>query len=143
LLLNRTNKPWMGKWNGVGGKIECNETPIECAIREVKEETNISINTIYYRGILSWKDYKGNNDSLYLFHSKVEQKDFDEIKHTNEGILSWKRIKWILDPDNFGIVHNVKDYLENVLYNNRLFEYHYEYSDRVNSSYKYWEITNN
>ncbi len=34
LLLNRNKKPNMGMWNGVGGKIEDNETPYEGIIRE-------------------------------------------------------------------------------------------------------------
>ncbi len=38
LMLNREYKPTLGLWNGVGGKIEGNETPLECVIREVKEE---------------------------------------------------------------------------------------------------------
>lgn len=32
-----------GKWNGLGGKFELGETPEECAIRELKEETGLTI----------------------------------------------------------------------------------------------------
>lgn len=39
LLLNREKPGWMGSWNGVGGKIETGETPIECILREIYEET--------------------------------------------------------------------------------------------------------
>lgn len=38
LILNRNFPEWMGVWNGVGGKINDNETPLECILREVREE---------------------------------------------------------------------------------------------------------
>jgi len=43
-MLNREYAPTQGLWNGVGGKIEGEESPLECVIREVKEETGIEIN---------------------------------------------------------------------------------------------------
>ncbi len=43
LMLNREYDPVKGLWNGIGGKIEKGETPLENAIREIKEETNIKV----------------------------------------------------------------------------------------------------
>ena len=37
LMLNREKPSWMGMWNGVGGRMEANETPKECILREVWE----------------------------------------------------------------------------------------------------------
>ena len=45
LMLNRDFAPTQGLWNGVGGKIKENETPLQCVVREVKEETSIDIST--------------------------------------------------------------------------------------------------
>jgi 8-oxo-dGTP diphosphatase len=42
LMLHRTKKAndiHEGKWNGVGGKFEAGESPEECMIREIREET--------------------------------------------------------------------------------------------------------
>lgn len=47
LMLYRNKKekdPNVGKWIGVGGKIEADETPLACVIREVKEETGLKLN---------------------------------------------------------------------------------------------------
>ena len=43
LLIKRNKKPYANLYNGIGGKIENNETVIEATIRECKEETNIHI----------------------------------------------------------------------------------------------------
>ena len=43
LLIKRNKKPYAGLYNGVGGKIEENETVSEATIRECFEETNIQI----------------------------------------------------------------------------------------------------
>ena len=51
LLLNRNKKPNMGMWNGVGGKIEDNETPYEGIIRETLEETGIDLPSVTYKGM--------------------------------------------------------------------------------------------
>ncbi len=37
LLLNRRKPPLMGRWNGVGGKLAPNESPLDCVLREVFE----------------------------------------------------------------------------------------------------------
>lgn len=42
-MLNRNYDLVKGLWNGAGGTIENDETPLQSAIREVKEETNITI----------------------------------------------------------------------------------------------------
>ncbi|MBQ4232055.1 MAG: NUDIX domain-containing protein, partial [Lachnospiraceae bacterium] len=39
-----------GKWIGVGGHIEFAESPEECLIREVKEETNLTLTSYKFRG---------------------------------------------------------------------------------------------
>lgn len=41
LMLNREKAPLQGLWNGVGGKMEENETPMACILREIEEETGL------------------------------------------------------------------------------------------------------
>ena len=43
LLINRTNPPYRGMWNTLGGKFLPNETPATCASRELQEESHIII----------------------------------------------------------------------------------------------------
>lgn len=43
LLVQRARAPWLGLWSLPGGRLEAGETPEQCAIREVREETGLSI----------------------------------------------------------------------------------------------------
>lgn len=43
LLIQRARAPWLGLWSLPGGRLEPGETAEQCAIREIKEETGLSI----------------------------------------------------------------------------------------------------
>mgnify|MGYP001643455320 CR=1 FL=1 len=63
LMLHRTKKKNdinEGKWIGVGGKLEPGETPYECALREIKEETGYRAKSCDFRGIVVFR----YNDNL-------------------------------------------------------------------------------
>jgi 8-oxo-dGTP diphosphatase len=51
LLIKRTNVHGAGTWSTPGGHLEYGESPEECAIREVKEETGVNIGDVKFRGI--------------------------------------------------------------------------------------------
>ncbi|EGW33890.1 uncharacterized protein SPAPADRAFT_135468 [Spathaspora passalidarum NRRL Y-27907] len=115
LLLNRTKAPWMGKWNGVGGKLEPLETPLECIQRETLEETGLSISNYQGRGVLTWDVTNGDSTEiggLYLFTAEVTLEQYHEYKtpliFSREGILDWKDWAWAIHEDNLGIVDNIK-----------------------------------
>src|SRR6185437_16068507 len=73
LMLNREYSEWMGVWNGVGGKIEPNETPLECILREVKEETGINLKTAEYKGNVTWTDGSTYFGGMYAFIAEVAE----------------------------------------------------------------------
>ena len=52
LLLRRSNPPFAGKWVAPGGKIERHESPVECAARELREETGLIARNLILRGIV-------------------------------------------------------------------------------------------
>ncbi|MBW2567361.1 MAG: NUDIX domain-containing protein [Deltaproteobacteria bacterium] len=51
LLIKRTNVHGAGTWSTPGGHLEYGESPEECAVREVKEETGMNIGDVKFRGI--------------------------------------------------------------------------------------------
>jgi 8-oxo-dGTP diphosphatase len=117
LLLNREKAPIMGLWNGVGGKIENDETPEQAASREVFEETGIHIDCFESQGVVTWETPDGKVDGIHIFLGDIER----EITHetplkTREGILDWKEIHWILDSNNLGLPEKVPQYLPILLH---------------------------
>jgi 8-oxo-dGTP diphosphatase len=53
LLMKRNKEPNLGQWVAPGGKIEADESPYECAARELLEETGLRAQTMHLRGIVS------------------------------------------------------------------------------------------
>ncbi|MDQ0253554.1 ADP-ribose pyrophosphatase YjhB (NUDIX family) [Evansella vedderi] len=91
LLLNREKNAWMGAWNGVGGKINREETPLDCIIREVKEETGIEleIDRVKYKGDVTWTNPKGSYyGGMHLFIADLQEEyAFPTPIKVEEGIL--------------------------------------------------------
>lgn len=132
LLLNREKPSWMGSWNGVGGKLEKGETPTQCIMREVFEETNIKLDNVKYKGVVTWKDDGIMNGGMYAFTANVSD-DFlykTPVK-VREGILDWKDISWILNPDNTGVALNVPMYLSKMLKDDNMYEHVCEFKDDI------------
>lgn len=96
LMLHRTKKsidPNGGKWIGVGGKLEQNESPDECIIREVYEETGLHIQP-QLRGILTFILPKWENELTFLYTSN----NFEgTLKECTEGQLHWIDKDKVLD----------------------------------------------
>ena len=87
----------LGKWLGVGGKFEENETADVCFIREVFEETGIILkkDDIVARGIVDFKSNNYANERMYLYTASVDSDYYD--KTCNEGKLSWIKKDEILN----------------------------------------------
>lgn len=97
LMLHRTKKENdlnEGKWIGVGGKFEPNETPEECLLREVKEETDLTLTSYRLRAVITFVSDKWETEYMYLFTADAFT---GEIGNCNEGDLEWVDKDKILD----------------------------------------------
>lgn len=90
LMLHRVKKEQdfhEGKWNGLGGKLDPGETPEECAIREVKEESGLDLKALKLRGIITFPLFDQVDDwYVYLFTSTEFSGDLID---SPEGDLEW------------------------------------------------------
>lgn len=76
-----------GKWNGLGGKMHLGETPEECVIREVREESGLAIKNPLLRGLLTFPAFKDEEDwYVYVFTAYEFSGDLVDSK---EGSLKW------------------------------------------------------
>lgn len=136
LLLNREKNPNMGMWNGVGGKIEPGETHLQSVIRETFEETGIKLINPVFSGQVLWNSNRGN-DGMYVYLadlSSISEKKV--VLTTDEGIISWKKVDWIFDETNKGIVDNIKYYLPEMLDGNLGNEHIFTYENGIILNYK-------
>lgn len=89
LLLHRTKKvndENHDKWIGTGGKFEEGESPEECMLREVKEETGLELTRWRYRGIVTFVSDQWEGEYMHLFTADGFT---GQLKACDEGELEW------------------------------------------------------
>ena len=89
LMLHRIKKAQdenQGKWIGIGGHLEENESPEECVLREAKEETGLSLTGLRLRGIITFILADWGNELTFLYTAETKDSDLPECP---EGILKW------------------------------------------------------
>ena len=82
---NDVNK---GKWIGIGGKFEEGESPEECAAREVREETGLTIENAKLRGIVTFVYDADPSEYMFLYTGGVSGEMIPEDA-CPEGELAW------------------------------------------------------
>jgi len=81
-----------GKWNGVGGKLRAGELPVEAAMREVLEETDLVVSNLRSHGILSF--YFGQKKKVdWLVHVFSTRSFQGHLTPSDEGSLKWFAIE--------------------------------------------------
>ena len=98
LMLHRVKKEndmHEGKWNGLGGKLEAGESPEECVIREVYEESGLTIKNPKLKGIITFPKFNEIDDWLVFVYTA---NDFQgNTIDSDEGVLEWIHNSKLLD----------------------------------------------
>ena len=122
LMLHRIKKEHdanRDKWIGIGGHFEEGETPEECVLREVKEETGLTLTSYRLRGLIDFVSDRWERELMYLFTADEFTKDVpgcsrdvnvlaenepasgeftaDELPDCDEGQLEWVDKDKIID----------------------------------------------
>ncbi|MDO4961427.1 MAG: 8-oxo-dGTP diphosphatase [Eubacteriales bacterium] len=130
LMLHRVKKEIdinKGKWIGVGGKFERGESPEDCVMREVFEETGFRLKGFCYRGLITF--IYDTKDPEYIFvysstefdtanagagSSKIDTAGDMPVPDCDEGIFAWVPKKDIMDlelweGDRFMLSYLIRD----------------------------------
>lgn len=82
----RKNDINAGKWIGVGGKFEKDESPEECVKREAREETGLTLLRPVFRGIVTFVTDRYPTEYMHLFTCG----EFSgTLRECDEGELAW------------------------------------------------------
>lgn len=89
LMLHRVKKKAdinKDKWIGVGGHFEEGESPEQCLLREVREETGLSLESWKLRGIITFSTDTYGTEYMFLYTAAA---DGEILADCDEGRLEW------------------------------------------------------
>ncbi len=121
-----------GRWVAPGGKLKQNESPADCAVREIYEETGLKISSLKIAGILTFPNI-GNSpfgDLWYIWVFKSSEFS-GELIDSPEGELKWIKISeldklnlWDGDRVFTPLVFQKKIFSAELIYENNEFKSH-------------------
>ncbi|MFQ5578357.1 MAG: NUDIX domain-containing protein [Anaerolineae bacterium] len=100
LLIHRNSRAGdhhLGKYNGLGGKLEADEDVVAGLKREIKEEAGIECEKIVLRGTISWPGFGKNGENWFGFIFRIDSFRGTPLTENPEGVLRWVAVNKILD----------------------------------------------
>lgn len=140
LILEHSNKKvndiHEGKCNGLGGKFEAGESPEECVIREVCEESGLSILNPKLCGLLMFPNFKGNDWYVFTFTAT----EFSgELIDSPEGGLEWIADEKVLQLNLWESDHVFMPWIQEGTFFSAKFEYEGDKMRRYNVVFHSWK----
>ena len=136
--IRKKNDANEGKWIGVGGHFEEGESPEECLLREVYEETGLKLTSYRLRGIITFVSDEWGSEYMHLYTADGFEGDLAAaMEHCKEGVLKWVPKK---DIFNLPLWEGDKIFLELLLEKENILSLKLEYQgdDLVNRSCLEW-----
>lgn len=100
LLIHRNARPddlHLGKYNGLGGKLEPDEDVVAGLKREIREEAGIECEEVVLRGTISWPGFGKGGEDWFGFIFRVNRFRGTPFTETAEGTLQWVAVERILE----------------------------------------------
>ena len=100
LMIHRNARPGdqhLGKYNGLGGKIERDEDVVACMRREIREEAGIECESMQLRGTISWPGFGRNGEDWLGFVFVIDAFSGTPLERNPEGTLEWVEVERILE----------------------------------------------
>lgn len=99
LMIHRNARPGdlhLGKYNGLGGKMDCREDVATCMAREIKEEAGIEVDEMVMRGTISWPGFGLKGEDWFGFIFLIKRWSGEPLTNNPEGTLEWVKINDLL-----------------------------------------------
>lgn len=99
LLVHRNKRDddqHLGKYNGLGGKMEPGEDIQQCICREIYEEAGISCEEPTLRGTINWTGFGPDGEDWFGFIYRIDRFSGTPVSSNEEGELVWFPVKDIL-----------------------------------------------
>jgi 8-oxo-dGTP diphosphatase len=100
LLIHRNRRPGdlhLGKYNGLGGKLQRDEDVLACMKREVLEEAGLTCTSLTLRGTMSWPGFGKQGEDWFCFIFIIDGWTGEPKLENAEGTLEWVEIDRILE----------------------------------------------
>lgn len=88
----RDNDHHVGKYNGLGGKLEANEDVVAGMRREIREEAGIDCLDLSLRGTVSWPGFGRGGEDWFGFLFVVTRFGGEPLERNSEGALEWVEV---------------------------------------------------
>jgi 8-oxo-dGTP diphosphatase len=92
----RANDAHLGKYNGLGGKLERNEDIVASFRREIQEEAGITCDQVALRGTISWPGFGKGGEDWFGFLFRVDRWSGTPFTENAEGVLEWIAVDQVL-----------------------------------------------
>lgn len=97
ILMIKFSKKWENVYAPPGGKFEKGESPLDCIIREFKEETGLTLVNPKLQGLSYWQD----SVEGIIFVYTAEKYDGELVLRSEEGSLEWIKLEELLNIKQF------------------------------------------
>ena len=88
----REDDDHLGKYNGLGGKMEPREDVATCMRREIREEAGIECRAMTLRGTINWTGFGPRGEDWLGFIFRIDRFDGEPRTRNPEGDLEWHAI---------------------------------------------------
>jgi 8-oxo-dGTP diphosphatase len=100
LLVHRNRRPGdahLGKYNGLGGKLEAGEDVVACLRREVREESGLECDELVLRGTISWPGFGQGGEDWFGFIFRIDRFSGTPWPENADGPLVWVEVARVLE----------------------------------------------
>jgi 8-oxo-dGTP diphosphatase len=85
----RADDQHLGKYNGLGGKLDRDEDVVAGFRREIREEAGIECEELVLRGTISWPGFGRKGEDWLGFVFVVTRFSGEPLQRNHEGTLEW------------------------------------------------------